>query len=430
VREVTGSAWAGVLAGAVFAFNEFFTVYELAHLQILSAQWMPLTLYGLRRYFAHGSRWGLAIGSMSVVLLSLSAGYYLVMFPPFVVLYVAWELTARGRWRDRRTWRDLALAGLVVAACTLPFIWPYLQAQQRLGFRRTVEEATTMSATVEGYAGAAGRLFGAFGCAGLAIVASAIGAWRRQRSAMPLAGFAIVAAGLAFWLSLGPTPRWGASSYPALGLYAALQDVVPGLNAVRVTSRFAVVFLVFLGMLAGHGAALIARVRVAGPLVVLALSASAIWLSAPRPFPLNHEDAPVDVRPPAPYLRPSGTPPAVYRYLRALPAGTVVAELPFTELWYNTRYLLFSTVHWHPLVNGFTSFFPPAYMERVRWLVNPVRTPDEAWLALRSGDTTHVVVHTDAWGEDYVQQLDTWLTAHGARNHGRFDGAVVYELPQ
>ena len=31
----------------------------------------------------------------------------------------------------------------------------------------------------------------------------------------------------------------------ALGLYGALQDVVPGLSAVRVTSRFAVVFLVW-----------------------------------------------------------------------------------------------------------------------------------------------------------------------------------------
>ena len=116
-------------------------------------------------------------------------------------------------------------------------------------------------------------------------------------------------------------------------------------------------------MLAGHGAALLARVRVIGPLIVIGLAASAILLSAPRPFPLDHQDPPMEVKPPAAYLTPGGPVPAVYRYLRSLPEGTVVAELPFTELWYNTRYLLFSTYHWKPLVNGFTSFFPPAFME-------------------------------------------------------------------
>jgi hypothetical protein len=429
VRELTGSWTAGVLAGSLFACNEFFTVFELAHLQVLSACWMPLTIYGLHRYFERGARGGLAVAAASMVLLALSAGYYLVMFPPFVALYVAWELTARGRWRDLRTWRHLAVAGVAVIVCTAPFVWPYMQAQLRLGFSRTVEEATTMSATVDGYAASARRLAGVYVCAVVALMAAGLARVRRRTVSMPLLGFALVGGVLAFWLSMGPAPRWGTETYPSLGLYGALQGAVPGLSAVRVTSRYAVVFLVFLAIVAGHGAARIARIRLIGPILVLALSVSAVALSAPRPFPLNHEDAPADVRPPAAYLRPGSAPPAVYRYLASLPAPTVVAELPFAELWYNTRYLLFSTIHWHPIVNGFTSFFPPAYMERVRWLVNPVRTPDEAWKALESGQTTHVVVHTGAWEVDYVAQLDAWLIGHGARSHGNFDGAVVYELP-
>jgi hypothetical protein len=429
VRELTGSGTAGVLAGSAFAFNEFFTIFELAHLQILSAHWMPLALYGLRRYFAHGTRRGLAIAAASVILLNLSAGYYMVMFPPFVALSVAWELTTRGRWRDAATWRHLAITGLAVAVLTAPFVWPYVEAQQRLGFRRTVDEATTMSATVDGYLDSGRRLFGVYLCAAIALVTAILRGRRHRAAALPLLGFAVTAALLAFWMSLGPAPRWGADVYPAAGLYRVLQDTVPGMSAVRVTSRFAVVFLVFLLMVAGHGAAILARRRPIGPAAVLALAASAVLMSAPRPFPVNHEDAPADVRPPAAYLRPGGPAPAVYRYVRSLPDTTVIAELPFAELWYNTRYLLFSTVHWHPIVNGFTSFFPPAYMERVRWLVNPVRTPDEAWQALRSGRATHVIVHTGAWDPAYVQQLDEWLTSRGARSHGAYDGAVVYELP-
>jgi hypothetical protein len=34
-----------------------------------------------------------------------------------------------------------------------------------------------------------------------------------------------------------------------------------------------------------------------------------------------------------------------------------------------------------------------------------------------------------AWDAPYAAQMDEWLTSRGARSHGSFDGAVVYELP-
>ena len=121
--------------------------------------------------------------------------------------------------------------------------------------------------------------------------------------------------------------------------------------------------------------------------------------------------------------------PPIYRYLASLPDSTVIAELPFGDLWYNTRYLYFSSFHWRRTVNGFTSFYPASYTERAPWLVNPVRTPDEAWRALATSGATHIVLHTGAWDADYARQMEEWLTSRGARSHGAFDGAVVFEMP-
>ncbi len=428
VRELTGSAAAGVLAGCTFAFNPFFLVWEVSHLQIISAWGMPLSLYGLRRYFEHRARSGLWIGAGGIVLLNLSAGYYMLMFPVFVLLYAGWEISSRGWWANGRMWRDLLAAGVGAVLVTAPFLWPYVQARTRLGFARSVDETTQMAATVDGYVAGMWPLIIPFACAALALLAAAAMRARGARRAVPLLGFAVAGAALSFWLSLGPTPSWGGQAYPGLGLYGLLRDHVPGMDALRVTSRFAVVFVLFLALLAGMGAALVARLPKAAPLVA-GLGALSMLLNAPATFPLNHElPSTLDVVTPAPYLKPGGPPPEVYRYLASLPSSTVVAELPFTDLWYNTRYLYFSTFHWRPLVNGFTSFFPPAYIERARWLVNPARTPDEAWRALESGQTTHVVVHTGAWDAAYVQELDRWLTARGARSHGQFDGAAVYEI--
>ncbi len=428
VRDITGSSAAGILAGVVFAFNPYFLILELPHLQVISAQWMPLALFGLRRYFEHGSRAALAAGALSLVALNLSAGYYLLMFPPFVLLYVAWELTVRGRWRHAGTWRDLVAAGLGTVLLTLPFVWPYIAAQQRIGFGRTVEDAAAMAAGIDGYLAAVPPLVAACMLAGLALVVGVTLRVKRLGGPLPLLGFAFTGLALAFWLSLGPTPTVAGVPYPSLGLYRWLIEYVPGMTAVRVSSRFAAVFVMFLAVLAGMGAALVARIPRVGPGLVLVLAGLTVFANAPRPFPLNLESPPADVHAPAPYLRPGPTAPPVYRYLSSLPAGTIVAELPFTDLWYNTRYLYFSTFHWHPLVNGFTSFFPPGFNERVRWLVNPVRTPDEAWRALASADTTHVVLHTGAWDAEYARQMEEWLVSRGARRDGAFDGAVVYAI--
>ena len=57
VREVTGSARAGFAAGLIYAFAPY-RVPQFSHLQVISSQWMPFALYGLRRYFDHAAHEG------------------------------------------------------------------------------------------------------------------------------------------------------------------------------------------------------------------------------------------------------------------------------------------------------------------------------------------------------------------------------------
>ena len=53
VRELTGRPLAAFVAGLAFAFAPY-RISEGSHLQVLSSQWMPLVLYGFRRYFVTG----------------------------------------------------------------------------------------------------------------------------------------------------------------------------------------------------------------------------------------------------------------------------------------------------------------------------------------------------------------------------------------
>lgn len=154
VRDLTGDWRAGAIAGLAFGFLPY-RIAQVAHLQVLSAQWMPLSLWGIHRYIAHRSRRGLVGGAAALVLQNLSCGYYLLYFTPFVPLFVVQQLWVARRLKETRTWLALSAAGGITAAVTMPFLLPYLEVQGLYGFERSLAEVRTFSANVWSYATAA-----------------------------------------------------------------------------------------------------------------------------------------------------------------------------------------------------------------------------------------------------------------------------------
>ena len=150
VRELTGSARAGFVAGLLYAFAPY-RIGQFSHLQVLSSQWMPFALYAFRRYFDSRRLWPLAGASVALVAQHLSCGYFLMYFAPFVAAYVIYEIAGRGRWRDARMWGELGVAAGAVAAATVPLLLPYMALRERGFGPRPFEEVTHFSADVYSY---------------------------------------------------------------------------------------------------------------------------------------------------------------------------------------------------------------------------------------------------------------------------------------
>jgi hypothetical protein len=150
VREMTGSARAGLVAGLIYAFAPY-RVPQFSHLQVISSQWMPFVLYGLRRYFLTRHITPLAGAGAALIAQNLSNGYFLLFFSPFVLAYALFEISTRRLWADARVWLALSVTGLIVTAVTLPFLLPYLELRQ-LGFGpRVLNEVKAFSADVFSY---------------------------------------------------------------------------------------------------------------------------------------------------------------------------------------------------------------------------------------------------------------------------------------
>jgi hypothetical protein len=150
VREVTGSPRAAFVAGLIYALAPL-RVPQFAHLQVISSQWMPFALYGLRRYFDSRRLKPLVGAGAALVAQNLSCGYFLLFFTPCVIAYVLFEVASRRAWTDVRMWTAIGLAAIAVAALTMPFLLPYLELR-RLGFPpRSLVEVKTYAADVFSY---------------------------------------------------------------------------------------------------------------------------------------------------------------------------------------------------------------------------------------------------------------------------------------
>ncbi len=420
VRELTGHRLAGLVAGVVFAVNDYRTG-SLSHLQTLSAQWVPLACLGMLIFARSGSRAALAFGALSTLALNLSSVYYMFYCTPVVAAFGAaalWHYTA---WRTRAGWTALAVAMVCIVVAHVPFLLPYVAVQRATALVRSSAEVESFSFTVDVYRTFLPRLTPM-----LALAAASLLAWRSKTVGLRWAiVFFVVCGLLGAWLSLGPVPRFRGQPVALPGLYQVLFDYVPGYQSLRVPQRFAMVLMAALAVLAGVGAAEIARRagRVGAALAALAAVThlAVQWMG---PIGLDRPLTAAGVLPAPSYLRPASAAPAIYRLAARMPPDAVFVELPFGDPGYDLRYMYFGLSHRRPLLNGYSGIFPPSHRDRAAALRDPLTDLDRAWSAL--GPATHVVVHLDAFDAAQGAALVTWLTARGAALIGEHDRAQLW----
>jgi hypothetical protein len=386
VRRWTGDWIAGILAGSIVAFNAH-TLTRLPHLHALHYEFLPPALLVLDALLGEPRlKHGLLL-AMWFLLTALTSNYQMV----FALAALGAALVVRpAEWRARgvRILRPLGLAAVVSAIVMVPFLLPYVRVRELYGAERTLDMAGLYVASINDYLATASRLHYAWwsepfvrasdtslfpGVIPIVLGLTAIGvdvAFRDARARMALA---IGTAG--FLLSLGPM----------LPGYSVLYRIVPLLQGIRGVNRFGFLVILALAIVSGVVVAHLRR-RASG----------ATWMTAAAVLLVVGVNVEA-LRAPMGYVRFEGIP-SVYDDL-AREQGAIVAELPFygpRESWEGAAYMLYSTRHWHPIVNGHSAFIPPSYRE----LYEALKTfPDAASLgALRRSNVTHVVIHHRKFG--------------------------------
>lgn len=399
----TDDRLAALLAGSLLAFNAH-TMTRLPHLQAIFMFALPLSLWAFDRLLAGGrTRHAVWLG-LGVLGCALTSGYLVV----FAVFALGAALLVRPDvwWRARRLGilGRLAAAGGGTLAVAVVVLWPYLELGGQEAFRRPLEGS--IAAGPVSYLSTASRihfswwshrifrvvteetLFPGVTVLGLSALALVIGhrthsTYRRMLVAIAVVGFV---------MSLGITTP----------VYGWVHALFPPLHGIRAASRFGVLVLLSAAGLAGLG---LAALRLRWPrrwMTVVSIGAIVVAnleaLHAPIPF-VSYQGIP-----------------AIYQPIAADPDPVGVLELPLFQgrsVHYNAPYMLASTFHWKPLVNGYSGFVPPGFRETVRLMM---RFPADATVdALRDLHVRYVVVHTETFANrDRAARIERRAARHDA----------------
>lgn len=393
VKHLTGATKPALVSAAAFTMAPY-RLEHIMHLELQWAMWVPLTWWALHRTVEEQSwRFG-ALAGLLFALQAVSCVYYSVYLGATLLVVVPVLLAVNAR-RAPGAILPLAVALGVAAVVAGPYVWMYVEAGRTVGLRGLGEVAKYSAQPASYFATSASswlwgwtadrwgdselRLF-----PGMTVLAlAAVSVTSRLRWWVLL--YALVAL-LAFQLSLGVN---GAG-------YHWLLDHVAPLRGLRATARCGIITSAALAVLAGLGArALFDRwpgfSRRPNLATTLILGLMAIDLSN-RPLALRSGDI----------IKPSD----VYKVIRSTGPGVVLElplprpdQLPGQEAFYS----VWSTSHWHPLVNGYSGYFPPDYMQT---LIRMESFPDDASMArLRAHHVRYIVVHRDFMEPDKFTRL-------------------------
>ena len=426
-RHLTGRQWPAIAAGVVYAFAPYRFVH-VPQIQLEAMELFPLTFLSLHLFVEHRTwKWAAAIGAC-LVLQTLCCVYYAVLMAMGLFVFGVLLAVLDARLRRPSAVARLAATAVFAAVLVAPIAGEYGRVHERARLERPIVEIAEKSADASTYLASAaplhlalgaGRLRGAHdylfpGVLALLLASAGVISWRRA----PIFG-AYAAVGL-----FGVALSFGPKGFLGIPVYTALHDTIWFLHGLRQVSRFGVLALFASAVLAAGGCALI-EARLPRRLAVPAMATIATLLF------LETFSAPLEVdRPGGKALVRVPPVPAVYSWLARQPAAFAVVELPIPhvgQVWRNAPYVFWSTVHWHPLVNGYSGFPSPDY-PGLQWIV--ARFPDDlSRRALELRGVRYVVIHWSAYTEaDRPVDLDRLHRTEWLRLRAHFPDADVYEL--
>ncbi|MFY9826712.1 MAG: hypothetical protein WAM82_35470 [Thermoanaerobaculia bacterium] len=407
-----GLSWpAAVLGGWMFSYSPY-RIDQTTHLQMLIAQWIPLTLWFWDRLLVERTVKNAAL-FLLFYLLNLSGGCYLAYMIHFPLAAILASRALEQR-RALLSWPALRLfvpIALAAGAAGAALFLPYVRIGQALGLTRTHAEIQAYGANLVSYFSPSYESW-YFGKPTRQFLRSILGGIADLLFRSENALFAGFLPTVLFWVGAvaawrsrreGPRDVWARglalSGLVCLALslsvvYEPLMRVIPGISGMRVPARFGAFVSFTVVYFAARGIDALLR-RLPGPRLRAAVVGGLVAVLAVELAPRASDWEP---------LTKEEDMPEVYSWIRDQPTVHSLIELPIHQDIRENQVLYASTVHWKPVANGYSGYVPASHQalfKRIHFLPGPGGLD-----LLRSLWITHMLIH--ARRADRAEEVRDW----------------------
>jgi hypothetical protein len=403
-RTLGLSPAAAFLCGLIFAFTPP-RFARLGQLHLTAVQWVPFTLAFLHKYLAQGQARHLRLAMAFLSLQALTSGHGAALLVLGCGIMLAFYLARGGSIAPMQRVRDVGVWGAIaLVPAALAFI-PYWLAKRDVPIERVHDDiGVTWASYVSSPTHVHQTLLSwmpdwewlrqdpdAFLFPGIVVLALVgVALWRRSEQAGAEAPALqwrdrwvyLTMVLVTWWMTIGPPLsiwRW---------IYW-----MPGLNFIRVPSRFTMLGVLALAVLAAYG---FDRVTRAWPRRRSLLAASALSVMLLAEFAM----LPVHGQPYTTEI------PAIDRWLDTQPKPFAIAEVPVSTMDSDARrgevatmYMLHTLGHYQPTVLGYSGAEPDSYRGIYNTLI--AFPSDNSIRRLTDLGVTYVVVHLEYFTDEY-----------------------------
>ena len=440
---------AAILTGIVFAFSppRFMRIEQL---HLATVHWIPFGLATLHAYLDRGRPRDLKLTAFFFMLQALSSGHGAVFMLVACGGLLVYRVVLGERVRPWRWLRDLGVAGALLLLPVALAALPYRRVRAEMGFQRdllewTIPATSFLASPSHIHTWLAARVpdaqilqtAGAYLFPGLLTIVLAGAALlvrpasAREQPGELRRGRHLLERVADAWQRVQVQHRTNAVTfYGLLTLFTILVTIgppfgiwplifgLPGFDSIRVPSRFTILGVLGLAVLAGIGFERLSQRWWPASRATAAVVAGAILMA-------EFLVAPLEV---IPYQENIS---GIDRWVATQPAPSVIAEVPVVDPADALRaegrqaiFMLHSTAHWRKTIHGYSGFRSP---DHTRLYEHLFRFPtDEGLRALADFGVTRIIVHSDAYDPDQWRVVESqiarfadWLQLEHTDGEGR-----------
>ena len=413
VYYLTKNKWASFLGALIYAFAPYKLLHN-GHLH-LTGMWLPFVFLYLHKFFKNNSLKNILLLTLFIILVLLTGFHYFIFLPIVIAIFGITYISKNAFKLNKNNLIKISASLIMLLLITIPLVFPYWQTKEEYGLTRSSEIIESHSPVLIDYF-ISPIFYGFFNqietfvSPGLVVILLLILSIyiiiknkiiiknnKKNLIIYSLTCLISFLISLGFYIRLTP-----ASSFEIPGLFGVFYNWVPGFSGIRSPGRYSIFTLLSITVLVGYGISLwYEKIKSNFKKIILYFGIITFLL-------IEFAFVPTVISSP---IKKNPAEQKLYSWVKKQPEDKIFLEMPIGFINdarmtnYDIAYVFNSRLHFRKIVNGYSGYYPPGYLQLAQALMTDFE-PGKDLAELKKFQVDYLIFHFDRFNrrQDYKKE--------------------------